>query len=283
MALSMQTNYASLVAQNTISGTNNLLNTALERLSTGYRINSAADDAAGLAIATKLEAQTRGMSVAMRNSQDAISMLETADGALDELSNIAYRMKDLATQAANGTYADGGTEQTALDAEYQQLATEMTRIIDQTTYGSGTHLLNTTDGIMGSNATLQFQIGASAAETLQVDASTGITAIETAITGLGALTTQAGANGEITVMEGMFDTISNLRGTLGANINRLEHTVNNLANVSENTTAAKGRIMDADFAAESSNMTKNQMLMQAGTTVLSQTNQIPGMAVSLLR
>ncbi|MGY2574039.1 lateral flagellin LafA [Vibrio sp. C8] len=283
MALSMQTNYASLVAQNTISGTNNMLNTALERLSTGYRINSASDDAAGLAIATKLEAQTRGMSVAMRNSQDAISMLETADGALDELSNIAYRMKDLATQASNGTYADGGTEQTALDAEYQQLATEMTRIIDQTTYGSGTHLLNTTDGIMGSNATLQFQIGASAAETLQVDASTGITAIETAITGLGALTTQADANGEITVMEGMFDTISSLRGTLGANINRLEHTVNNLANVSENTTAAKGRIMDADFAAESSNMTKNQMLMQAGTTVLSQTNQIPGMAVSLLR
>ncbi|MBD0786794.1 lateral flagellin LafA [Vibrio sp. Y2-5] len=283
MALSMQTNYASLVAQNTISGTNNMLNTALERLSTGYRINSASDDAAGLAIATKLEAQTRGMSVAMRNSQDAISMLETADGALDELSNIAYRMKDLATQASNGTYADGGTEQTALDAEYQQLATEMTRIIDQTTYGSGTHLLNTTDGIMGSNTTLQFQIGASAAETLQVDASTGITAIETAITGLGALTTQADANGEITVMEGMFDTISSLRGTLGANINRLEHTVNNLANVSENTTAAKGRIMDADFAAESSNMTKNQMLMQAGTTVLSQTNQIPGMAVSLLR
>lgn len=283
MALSMQTNYASLVAQNTISGTNNMLNTALERLSTGYRINSASDDAAGLAIATKLEAQTRGMSVAMRNSQDAISMLETADGALDELSNIAYRMKDLATQAANGTYADGGTEQTALDAEYQQLATEMTRIIDQTTYGSGTHLLNTTDGIMGSNTTLQFQIGASAAETLQIDASTGITAIETAITGLGALTTQTDANGEITVMEGMFDTISSLRGTLGANINRLEHTVNNLANVSENTTAAKGRIMDADFAAESSNMTKNQMLMQAGTTVLSQTNQIPGMAVSLLR
>ncbi|EMK6666644.1 lateral flagellin LafA [Vibrio fluvialis] len=275
MALSMHTNYASLVTQNTLNSTNNLMTTAMERLSTGLRINSAADDAAGLTIANKLEAQTRGMSVAMRNSQDAISMLQTADGALEELTNIAYRMKDLATQGANGT--NGTTELAALDSEYQELEAEATRILTQTTYGAGQKLL--TGGKLA--AAVNFQIGASAAETLTVDIATDLGNVD--FTTTGALTTNAASNAEITVIDGLFDTINTVRSTLGANINRLDHTINNLANVSENTAAAKGRITDADFAVESSNMTKNQMLMQAGTTVLSQTNQIPGMAISLLR
>ncbi|EKO3389800.1 lateral flagellin LafA [Vibrio fluvialis] len=275
MALSMHTNYASLVTQNTLNSTNNLMTTAMERLSTGLRINSAADDAAGLTIANKLEAQTRGMSVAMRNSQDAISMLQTADGALEELTNIAYRMKDLATQGANGT--NGTTELAALDSEYQELEAEATRILTQTTYGAGQQLLQ--GGKLA--AAVDFQIGASAAETLTVDISANLAAVD--FTTTGALTTNAASNAEITVIDGLFDTINTVRSTLGANINRLDHTINNLANVSENTAAAKGRITDADFAVESSNMTKNQMLMQAGTTVLSQTNQIPGMAISLLR
>ncbi|MBY7856790.1 lateral flagellin LafA [Vibrio fluvialis] len=275
MALSMHTNYASLVTQNTLNSTNNLMTTAMERLSTGLRINSAADDAAGLTIANKLEAQTRGMSVAMRNSQDAISMLQTADGALEELTNIAYRMKDLATQGANGT--NGTTELAALDSEYQELEAEATRILTQTTYSAGQKLL--TGGKLA--AAVNFQIGASAAETLTVDIATDLGNVD--FTTTGALTTNAASNAEITVIDGLFDTINTVRSTLGANINRLDHTINNLANVSENTAAAKGRITDADFAVESSNMTKNQMLMQAGTTVLSQTNQIPGMAISLLR
>lgn len=275
MALSMHTNYASLVTQNTLNSTNNLMTTAMERLSTGLRINSAADDAAGLTIANKLEAQTRGMSVAMRNSQDAISMLQTADGALEELTNIAYRMKDLATQGANGT--NGTTELAALDSEYQELEAEATRILTQTTYGAGQQLLQ--GGKLA--AAVDFQIGASAAETLTVDISTNLGNVN--FTTTGALTTNAASNAEITVIDGLFDTINTVRSTLGANINRLDHTINNLANVSENTAAAKGRITDADFAVESSNMTKNQMLMQAGTTVLSQTNQIPSMAISLLR
>ncbi|ADT86572.1 lateral flagellin LafA [Vibrio sp. Vb2880] len=275
MALSMHTNYASLVTQNTLNSTNNLMTTAMERLSTGLRINSAADDAAGLTIANKLEAQTRGMSVAMRNSQDAISMLQTADGALEELTNIAYRMKDLATQGANGT--NGTTELAALDSEYQELEAEATRILTQTTYGAGQQLLQ--GGKLA--AAVDFQIGASAAETLTVDISTNLGNVD--FTTTGALTTNAASNAEITVIDGLFDTINTVRSTLGANINRLDHTINNLANVSENTAAAKGRITDADFAVESSNMTKNQMLMQAGTTVLSQTNQIPSMAISLLR
>lgn len=275
MALSMHTNYASLVTQNTLSSNNDMLTTAMERLSTGLRINSASDDAAGLTIANKLQAQTRGMSVAMRNSQDAISMLQTADGALEELTNIAYRMKDLATQASNGT--NGATELGALDAEYQELEAEATRILTQTTYGAGQTLLQ--GGKM--DGAVDFQIGASATETLTVDISADLANVDFTTTGV--LTTNADANAEITVVDGLFDTINTVRSTLGANINRLEHTINNLANVSENTAAAKGRITDADFAVESSNMTKNQMLMQAGTTVLSQTNQLPGMAMSLLR
>ncbi|MBN3494272.1 lateral flagellin LafA [Vibrio neptunius] len=277
MALSMHTNYASLVTQNTLSSTNDLLSTAMERLSTGMRINSAADDAAGLTIANKLEAQTRGMSVAMRNSQDAISMLQTADGALEELTNIAYRMKDLATQSANDT--NGASERTALNAEYAELGKEAERILTETSYGAGQKLLS--GGKLG--AAVQFQIGTSATEVLQLNISTDLDNIKFDATSIGDITDLANSTTAIGTVDGLFDTINKVRSSLGANINRLDHTINNLANVSENTAAAKGRITDADFAVESSNMTKNQMLMQAGTTVLAQTNQMPSMAMSLLR
>lgn len=279
MALSMHTNYASLVTQNTLNSTNSMLTSAMERLSTGYRINSAADDAAGLSIANKLEAQNRGMGVAMRNSQDAISMLQTADGALEELTNIAYRMKDLATQGANGT--NGAKELEALNAEYQELESEATRILQNTSYGAGQTLLQGTAADGKLAAAVTFQIGASKDETLSVDISGDLAAIDFSTTGV--LDTNANANAEIDVVQGLFDNINKVRSSLGANINRLDHTINNLSNISENMAAAKGRITDADFAIESSNMTKNQMLMQAGTTVLSQTNQLTGMAISLLR
>lgn len=272
MALSMHTNYASLVTQGNLNKSNDLLNTAMERLSTGLRINSASDDAAGLTIANKLEAQTRGMGVAMRNSQDAISMLQTADGALEELTNIAYRMKDLATQAANGT--NGTQELTALDAEYQELEKEATRIMEETTYGAGQKLL--TGGKFDNAVT--FQIGASANETLSVDISGSLAAIDFSTTG--DLKTAGAA--EITTVDGLFDLINTTRSTLGANINRLDHTINNLQSISENTAAAKGRITDADYAVESANMTKQQMLMQAGTQMLATSKQMPSMAMSLL-
>ncbi|MCY9843003.1 lateral flagellin LafA [Vibrio caribbeanicus] len=279
MALSMHTNYASLVTQNTLNSTNSMLTSAMERLSTGYRINSAADDAAGLSIANKLEAQNRGMGVAMRNSQDAISMLQTADGALEELTNIAYRMKDLATQGANGT--NGAKELEALNAEYQELESEATRILQNTSYGAGQTLLQGTAADGKLAAAVTFQIGASKDETLSVDISGDLAAIDFSTTGV--LDNNTNANAEIDVVQGLFDSINKVRSSLGANINRLDHTINNLSNISENMAAAKGRITDADFAIESSNMTKNQMLMQAGTTVLSQTNQLTGMAISLLR
>ena len=160
MALSMHTNYASLVTQNTLSNTSNLLNTAMERLSTGYRINSAADDAAGLQISNRLEAQTRGMSVAMRNAQDGMSMLQTAEGAFDEATNILYRMNDLATQSANGT--NTAQDKDALQKEFAELGTELQNIMDNTKYAGDT--LITGSGIKAGGLTLQ--IGSSSAETL---------------------------------------------------------------------------------------------------------------------
>ncbi|MFN1619617.1 lateral flagellin LafA [Vibrio rotiferianus] len=285
MALSMHTNYASLVTQNTLNNTSGLLNTAMERLSTGFRVNSAADDAAGLQIANRLEAQTRGMNVAMRNAQDGISMMQTAEGAMDEMTNIAYRMNDLATQAMNGSNSEA--DRTAMDAEFKELGAELKNIMDNTAFG-GQKLLAAGGGFQ---AAVTFQIGASAAESLSVDASTEIGAISTLVGdaditgGIGGAdaTKATAALDKLSGADGLINKIGAGRSKLGASVNRLEHTMTNLGNMVENTSAAKGRIMDADFAVESSNMTKNQMLMQAGTTVLSQTNQLPGMAMSLLR
>ncbi|MGR5319886.1 lateral flagellin LafA [Vibrio sp. DNB22_19_1] len=282
MALSMHTNYASLVTQNTLSNTSNLLNTAMERLSTGYRINSAADDAAGLQISNRLEAQTRGMSVAMRNAQDGMSMLQTAEGAFDEATNILYRMNDLATQSANGT--NTAKDQDALQKEFAELGTELQNIMDNTKYAGDT--LITATGIKAGGLTLQ--IGSSSAETLSLattvdtDVTAAHAALKTTVPALDIGST-GDASAAMDALVTAIDEVGAARSGLGATINRLDHTVVNLGNMVENTSAAKGRITDADFAVESSNMTKNQMLMQAGTTVLSQTNQLPGMAMSLLR
>ncbi|EGQ9520500.1 lateral flagellin LafA [Vibrio parahaemolyticus] len=284
MALSMHTNYASLVTQNTLNSTSGLLNTAMERLSTGFRVNSASDDAAGLQIANRLEAQTRGMSVAMRNAQDGISMMQTAEGAMEEMTNITYRMNDLATQSLNGSNSD--KDRAAMDAEFKQLSAELNNIVGNTSFG-GQKLLAAGGGFEAGAVT--FQIGASSAETLDVDASASIkkvaaTLADAAITdGIGDATKAKAALDKISDAGGLIEDIGATRAQFGANINRLEHTMTNLGNMVENTSAAKGRIMDADFAVESSNMTKNQMLMQAGTTVLSKTNQLPSMAMSLLR
>lgn len=276
MAISVHTNFASMVAQNNLNKTNGMLSGAMERLGTGYRINSSADDAAGLQIATRLNAQTRGMNVAVSNSQDAINMLQTADSSLDEVNSIALRMKDLATQAANDT--NSAADRSAMDAEYQELKTEVTRIMTQTTYGSEALLQG---GKLGT-AAVTFQIGASAGETLAFDATAEVTAIDAA-TNLGALTDQVSSNAEITALNTFIDTVGTARSKFGATMNRLDHTINNLESVSQNTQAAHGRIMDADFAAESANMTKQQMLMQSGISVLAKSNQMTGMVASLLQ
>lgn len=278
MSLSIHTNFASLVTQNTLSKNNGLLSTAMQRLGTGLRINSAADDAAGLQIANRLTAQTRGMAVAQRNAQDAISLLQTADGAMDELSSIAFRMKDLALQSANGTNTDD--DRTALNSEYTELVAEATRIMEETTYG-GASLFGT--DLLGNTAGVEFQIGVSQSEKLKVEANDLIDDVTDAITGTGSVDSATNANTAIASIDTLIDAIGAARAKFGANINRLDHTINNLASIAQNTEAAKGRIMDADFAAESSIMTKQQMLMQSGISVLGNSNQLTGLVASLLR
>jgi flagellin len=284
--LSLHTNAAGLAAQNSISRTQNSLSTSMTRLSTGYRINSAMDDAAGLQIATRLKAQTSGMAVAMRNTQNSTSMLQTAEGALDEVSNMLVRMKDLATQAADvsSTTAD----KDAMQLEYDALGLELGNVLKNTTFGGAKLLVG---GTVASSMT--FQIGASASETMAVDLSTDMSTVATNVSTASANYTSAATGTEISTATAASTAIGNLdtalasvgkvRSGLGAAANRLEHVYNNLANVSTNSKAATGRIMDTDFATESSNMTAKQMLLQAGTAMLKQTNSMSSMVMSLLQ
>jgi flagellin len=278
MALSIHTNYSSLVTQTNLSKTNNALSLNQQKLGTGLRINSAADDAAGLQIATRLNSQSRGMDVAIRNTGDSISLLQTAEGAFNEMTDIMQRMKDLGTQAANDT--NSTEDRTALQAEYDELGKEMTNIIDNTKY-AGEVLF----GAGGKFTTsMDFQIGASSAETLTLNAATPLGAVTGAITTVKGetLDTAVNAGSAMDELETALDAVTSMRATFGANINRLNHTANNLANMKDNTDMSKGRIMDADFAKESANMSKNSMLMQSGISMLKQAGQMPGMVMSLL-
>lgn len=278
MALSIHTNYSSLITQTNLSKTNNALGTNQQRLGTGLRINSAADDAAGLQIATRLNAQSRGMDVAIRNTGDAVSLLQTAEGAFSEMTDIMQRMKDLATQAANDTNSDD--DRASLKAEYDELGNELTNIISNTKYAG--EALFAAGGKL--TAAMTFQIGSSSAETLSFNASAKLTAVTGAITTIKAeaLDDATNAGSAMDELETALDAVGTLRSQLGANINRLNHTANNLANMKDNTDMAKGRILDADFAKESANMTKNSMLMQSGISMLKQAGQMPGMVMSLL-
>ncbi|RHW20072.1 lateral flagellin LafA [Pseudomonas jilinensis] len=278
MALSIHTNYSALITQTSLNKTNSSLGTNQQRLSTGFRINSAADDAAGLQIATRLNAQSRGMDVAMRNTQDGVSLLQTAEGAFQEMTDIMQRMKDLATQAANDT--NSADDRTALKSEFDALAAEVDNILGNTKY-AGEALFA---GGGKFTAAVNLQIGASAAETMAVDVSAALTTLNTEWTAAkaGTLDNAANAGAAITLMETALDSVTAMRSDFGANINRLNHTANNLANMRDNTEMAKGRIMDADFARESANMTKNSMLMQSGISMLRQAGQMPGMVMSLL-
>ena len=297
--LSLHTNVASLSAQNSLTRTQTQLSTSMTRLSTGYRINSAMDDAAGLQIATRLKAQSSGMSVAMRNTQNSISMLQTADGALNEVNNILTRMKDLATQSADGS--SSADDQTAMQSEYNSLTDELSNIFSNTKFG-GTKLLNTAADAskLSSTTGVTFQIGADSSETMTANFSTELGTVNTDIAaatsgyagdGTAAGTPSAGtnltaagaANTAIGNLSSAIDAVSALRSKLGAVSNRLDHVYNNLSNISSNTQAATGRIMDVDFATESSSMTSNQMLMQAGTAMLKQTNSMSSMVMSLLQ
>ncbi|MDD0842010.1 lateral flagellin LafA [Pseudomonas sp. Gutcm_11s] len=294
MALSIHTNYSSLVTQTNLTKTNNSLSTNQQRLGTGLRVNSAADDAAGLQIATRLNAQSRGMAVAIRNTNDSVSLLQTAEGAFSEMTDILQRMKDLATQGANGT--NSADDLDSLQAEYDQLGEELANIMDNTSY-AGEALFSKDNSAGKFAAAVDFQIGSTSAETMTLDlTAAGTDAIQTLTDALDGMSTvytagsaatagteiTGAANATIDLVKTALDAVGTLRSQFGATINRLNHTANNLSNMKDNTDMAKGRIMDADFAQESANMTKNSMLLQSGISMLKQAGQMPGMVMSLL-
>ncbi|PCC12253.1 flagellin N-terminal helical domain-containing protein [Pseudoalteromonas sp. JB197] len=304
MALSIQSNMASMSIQNQLGRSNNDLSTALERLGSGFKINSAKDDAAGLQIASRLNAQVKGQEAGLYNGANAMSMMQTAEGAFDEMTNIAFRMKELATQGASD--ANGDKEWAAQTAEFSALSKELTSIMQNTSFG-GTKLLGSATvapapvTAAGKFATaVKFQVGSSAAETLTVDIAGSLTAVEGAMTNsstrvatgttggtpvvtAGSIANVADAQAQLGFVDTIISTIGTARSSLGASMNRLEHTMTNVTNMKENTQAAASTLMDADFAAETSNMTKQQLLMNSGISVLSTANSTTQMIGSLLR
>lgn len=280
MSLSIQTSFASLVTQNSLTDANDKLTTAMTRLSTGYQVNSSSDDAAGLSIATRLQSTSDGIDVANDNIEDASSMLSTADSSLDTMNDIVSRMKDLATQANNGTYSSDDIS--AMQTEFDSLTSELSDIVDSTEFG-GQNLLSTT-GALAASGGVTFQVGASSSETLNVDLSTELGAINTSLSSAASvdLSSTTGASDAIDDMEDFISNISDARSSLGANINRLDYTAENITSTQENTDAAVSNIMDADYASETAEMSKQELLEQAGISVLSTASQMQSMVANLL-
>lgn len=274
MALGINSNIASINAQNQLGKSQNLSNQALERLSSGLRINSAKDDAAGLSISTRFDAQVRGLSVAQRNANDGISMMQTAEGGLEETTNNLQRMRELAVQSANGTL-DDAKDRVALNAEFQARLGEITRVAEQTTF-NGISVLDNTD-------TVDIQVGADANQTITITFADMQAATLNGGTGLGDVTSAANAQTAIAAIDVALDEVSAQRGQFGALQNRFESAINNIATSIENQSAANSRIVDADFAAESAKMAKANVLQQAGISVLAQANARPNQVLSLLQ
>jgi flagellin len=279
MALTVNTNMASLIAQKNLNKTNNTLAKSIERLSTGLRINRAADDAAGLALSTTLKAQIRSIYQAARNANDAVSLLQTAESGLAEMSNITLRMRELAEQAANEVLGD--TERGYLNDEYLALKSEIDRISDVTEF-AGKKLLDGT--ISGTGVNFQVGFKNTANDRLNVAmANTDAEALGLNTTGADSISTAALAQSVLSIVDASAITVlSDRRGDIGAVQNRLEYTIANLQAAAENFSAANSRIEDADFAWETSVYVKNQILVQAGTAVLAQANILPQAALTLL-
>jgi flagellin len=275
--LAINTNIGSMNVQRNLIGTGRALSKSIERLSSGLKINSAADDAAGLAVSEGLRAQVRGFDQALENANDAMSILSTTEGAYNSISDILIRMRELAVQSANDSLT--GTERAYLDTEFTQLIGEITRVSDVAEY-NGIKLLDGTAGDGSGN--MVFQVGTRNTLNDQI----GITLSDQDATSLGVAALQVdslvNAQGSITTIDTALSTLATDRATLGSTVNQLTAVVNNLALTIENLSAANSQIRDTDVAAESAEFTKNQVLMQAGTSMLSQANGIPQLALSLL-
>ena len=273
MPLYINTNVASLNAQRNLLQSSNELGKTFARLSSGLRVNSAKDDAAGLSISTRMTSQIKGLNVAIRNANDGISMAQVAEGALAETTNALQRIRELAVQAANGTLVD--SDRKDINQEVEQLLSEVQRIATQTEF-------NTKPLLNGDFTGMTIQVGAFSGQTIgfAIDPmSTGANALK--ISGV-LVSTQTKANAAITSIDNAISSVSDLRATLGAVQNRFEAVIANLSNVVENMSAARSRIMDADIAQETANLTRNAILQQAGTAVLAQANQQPQLALQLL-
>ena len=276
MPQTINTNIASLNAQRNLNTSQASLATSMQRLSSGLRVNSAKDDAAGLAIAERMNAQVRGMNVAIRNSNDAISLAQTAEGAIGKVGDMLQRMRELAVQSVNST--NGTSDRKSLDDEFQALGDEIERTLSKTQFNGRS--------ILASDAGTQtFQVGANKSETIDVvtqplDNHASITAVTGTSSAITDATVAATALGNI---DDALDLLNSERATYGAAQNRFEAVISNLQVAAENQAAARSRIMDADFASETASMTRAQVLQQAGVAMLSQANAIPNNVLSLLR
>lgn len=281
----INTNVASLNAQAALATNQRGLNKAMEQLSTGKRINSAGDDAAGLAIASKLTSQIRGLNQAVRNANDAISMIQTAEGATNEITNMLQRMRELAIQSANDTYST--SDRGSLNAEFVALRNEIERIANTTQWNG----FNVLDGTAGSGGTVTFQLGANSSNT---NASNAVSMTfsdyrTTTASGLlvgisqSNLNSVAAASAAIDAATTAISTIDQKRGDMGALINRFQYTVDNLTNVSTNAAESRSRIQDTDYSLATTELAKRQIIQQAATAMLAQANQSPQTVLSLLK
>jgi flagellin len=273
----INSNIKSLVAQQALSANNKALTKAMEQLSTGKRINSAADDAAGIAITSKMTAQIKGLNVAVRNVNDAISLAQTMEGALDEVTNMVQRIRELGLQAANGTYST--SDRAALNAEYDALTSEIARVADKTTW-NGTNFL-------GAGATsVAFQIGPDANTTATLtfsDIDTSMAGVSNLVLAANGVSSVAEASAAIGYADDALSQINTLRSNIGAFVNRLNYAADNLANVAANTAASRSRIQDTDYAQATTELAKRQIIQQAATAMLAQANQQPASVLSLLQ
>ena len=276
MSLVINTNIMSLNAQRNVAMTNTSLQTSLQRLSSGLRINSAKDDAAGLYSVERMTADIRGLNQAARNAADGISLSQTAEAALGQISESLQRIRELAVQASNGTVED----RTGLQTEVDLLSDEIARVVDAASF-NGVQLLDGTE-----TAALEFQVGQDATDQISIAAASLDISTITAYGGTGSFDVSTDANAaqaELTVVDADIDAVSALRATFGATQNRFESVINAVKSYAENVSASRSRIQDADFAAETANLTRVQIMQQAGVAMLAQANAVPQNVLSLLR
>lgn len=273
MSMVINTNVASLASQRHLASSRADMEQAMERLSSGKRINSAMDDAAGLSISHSLTSRIASLNQAVRNGNDGVALVSVAEGALEEISSMLSRMKELSTQAVNGTYNDD-TDRAALNTEFGALSSQIDDIASQTKF-------NGISVIGGSASTISFQLGAASGET--IDLTTEVMSASSIGISSAAISTSSGATSALALIDAAISTVDGYRSDLGAVANRLDHAVNNLMSRVEHQSAALSRIQDADYAVESANLAKAQVLQQAGTAMLSQANASTQNVLSLLK